>query len=47
MGMKKRKIKLEDGRYLIYFEFDKSAQADASGQQAPGAVEQTTEKGGK
>jgi hypothetical protein len=32
MAMTKRKAKLEDGRYIVYFEFDKmAAPADASG----------------
>ena len=35
MAMTKRKTKLEDGRYLIYFEFDKKVEpSDASGQKA-------------
>jgi hypothetical protein len=36
MAMAKRKIRLEDGRYLIYFEFDRerAGRADASAKKA-------------
>ena len=45
--MTKRKTKLEDGRYLIYFEFDKkAAHADASGQKASRSIDKR-KRGGK